>query len=110
MLQSVKDTVMPVVKGCVGDRLITVLRDTCCSGAVIRKELVLDAQKSGQIQSCLLADGSYVDAEVAEVCVHTPYYTGTVVAWCVGSPSYDLILSTWFTPRTKHFCTYQMTW
>ena len=92
MLQSVKDTVMPVVKGCVGDKVITVLRDTGCSGAVIRKELVLDAQKTGQIQRCLLADGSYVDAEVAEVHVDTPYYTGNVVAWCFDSPSYDLIL------------------
>ena len=45
MLQSVKDTVMSIVKGCVGDKVITVLRDTGCSGAVIRKELVLDAQK-----------------------------------------------------------------
>ena len=92
MLQSVKDTVVPIVQGDVSDNVITVLRDTGCSGAVIRKELVLDAQKSRQNQRCLLEDGSYVDAEVEEVHEDTPYYTGTVVAWYSDSQSYDLIL------------------
>ena len=37
-----KSTIVPVVKGCVGDKVISVLRDTGCSGAVIRKELLLE--------------------------------------------------------------------
>jgi hypothetical protein len=32
---------MPVVKVCVEDRLVTVLRDTGCGGAVIQKDVVL---------------------------------------------------------------------
>ena len=41
MMQSVKGTVMPVVKGCVGDKeVINVLRDAGWSYAVIRKELL----------------------------------------------------------------------
>ena len=41
MLQSVKGTVMPVVKGRVGDKeVINVLRDAGWSYAVIRKELL----------------------------------------------------------------------
>ena len=70
----------------------TVLRDTGCSGAGISKELVLDAQKTGQIQRYLLTDGSYVDTEVAEVRLDTPNYIGTVVAWCVDLQSFDLVL------------------
>ena len=42
ILQSPKGTVVPVVKGRVGDKVISVLRDTGCSGAVNRKELLLD--------------------------------------------------------------------
>lgn len=35
---------MPVVKECIGDKLVTVPRDTECRGAVIRKELVTEEQ------------------------------------------------------------------
>lgn len=35
---------MPVVKECIGDKLVTVPRDTECHGAVIRKELVTEEQ------------------------------------------------------------------
>lgn len=55
---------MPVLKGCVSDRLVTVLRDTGCSGSVIRKELVSEYQKTGRIHRCVLADGSTVNAEI----------------------------------------------
>ena len=46
---------IPPFFGCVGDKVITVLRDTGCSGAVIRKELILDAQMTGQIQRCFFS-------------------------------------------------------
>ena len=89
---TVTDSKMPIVKGCVGDRLVTVLRDTGCSGAVIRKDLVLSNQITGKNQQCILADGSIKCADVAEVDVDTPYFTGTVKAWCFDTPLYDLIL------------------
>lgn len=88
----IPETVMPIVKGCVGDKIVNVLRDTGCGGVVIRKNLVKPEQMTGQIQKCVLADGSVVDADVAEVEVDSPYYSGTVVAWCFENPSYDLIL------------------
>ncbi|XP_065934236.1 uncharacterized protein [Magallana gigas] len=86
------ETEMPVVKGCVGNRLVTVLRDTGCSGAVIRRELVNDDQLTGTSQRCKLADGRIIDSDVARIDVDTPYFTGSVDAWCFDSPSYDLIL------------------
>ncbi|XP_052717957.1 uncharacterized protein LOC128190087 [Crassostrea angulata] len=86
------ETEMPVVKGCVGNKLVTVLRDTGCSGAVIRRELVNDDQLTGTSQRCKLADGRIIDSDVARIGVDTPYFTGSVDAWCFDSPSYDLIL------------------
>lgn len=83
---------MPIVKGCIGDRIINVLRDTGCSRAVIRRNLVKPDQMKGQNQKCILADGRVVEADLAEVEIDTPYYTGTVIAWCFDNPSYDLIL------------------
>lgn len=61
---------------------MNVLRDTGCGGVVIRKNLEKPEQMTGQIQKCVLADGSVVDADLAEVEVDPPYYTGIVVAWC----------------------------
>ena len=39
---------MPVTKGYVGDKQVSVLRDSGCSGAVIRKSLVLPQQMTGK--------------------------------------------------------------
>nr|XP_034316846.1 uncharacterized protein LOC117686231 [Crassostrea gigas] len=86
------ETEMLVVKGCVGNKLVTVLRDTGCSGAVIRRELVNDDQLTGTSQRCKLADGRIIDSDVARIDVDTPYFTGSVDAWCFDSPLYDLIL------------------
>lgn len=86
------ETNMPIVKGCIGGRIINVLRDTGCSRAVIRRDLVEPDQMTGQNQKCILADERVVDADLAEVEVDTPYYTGTVIAWCFDNLSYDLIL------------------
>lgn len=83
---------MPIVKGCIGDRPINVLRDTGCSRAVIRRDLIKPDQMTGQNQKCILADGRVVEADLAEVEIDTPNYTGTVVTWCFVNESYDLIL------------------
>lgn len=40
----IPETVMPIVKGCVGDKIVNVLRDTGCGGVVIRKNLVKPEQ------------------------------------------------------------------
>uniref|UniRef100_A0A8W8J3E4 Uncharacterized protein n=1 Tax=Magallana gigas TaxID=29159 RepID=A0A8W8J3E4_MAGGI len=65
-----------------------------CSGAVIRRELVNDDQLTGPSQRCKLADGRIIDSDVARIDVDTPYFTGSVDAWCFDLPSYDLILVT----------------
>lgn len=86
------ETNMPIVKGCIGDRIINVLRDTSCSRAVIRRDLVVLDQMTGQNQKYILANGNVVEVDLAEVEIDTPYYIGTVIAWCFDNPSYDLIL------------------
>ena len=86
------DDNMPVVKGCVGEELVTVLRDTGCSGAVVRHGLVKANQMTGQLQRCTLADGSIIEVPVANIYVDTPYYKGPVKAWCMKNPAYDFIL------------------
>jgi hypothetical protein len=89
---TISETNMPVVKGCIGNKVVNVLRDTGCSRAAIRRDLVKPEQMTGQKQKCLLADDGVVKADVAKIEVDTPYFTGNVMDWCFDNPHYDLIL------------------
>ena len=83
---------MPVVQGVLNGKVVTVLRDTGCSSAVVRQELVKDEQLTGRIQRCILIDGTVRCAPVAEILVDSPYFKGRIEALCMSKPNYDLIL------------------
>ncbi|XP_033099549.1 uncharacterized protein LOC117103147 [Anneissia japonica] len=83
---------MPVVSGRVGSVHVTVLRDSGCSGVLIRRALVSDGQLTGEIKTCVLIDGTIRDSPVAIIDVDTPYFAGRVEALCMEQPIYDLIL------------------
>ena len=69
------------------------LRDTGCSGIVIRNCTVADGSFIvGKEQVCVLADGSKVTVPVAEVYIDSPYLKGRYEAQCMGNPVYDLIV------------------
>ena len=42
---------MPVMKGGVGENSVDVLRDTACSGIVVKKDLVSEDQFTGKVNS-----------------------------------------------------------
>ena len=83
---------MPVVQGVLNGKLVTVLGDTGCSSAVIRKELVKDEQLTGRIQRCILIDWAVRSAPVANIFIDSPYLKGMIEALCMSKPIYDLIL------------------
>ena len=84
---------MPISAGYVEGKPVTVLRDTGCSGIVVRKSMVSeDRIIRNKIQTCILADGSTIRVPVATVFVDTPYISGTFEAWCMTNPVYDLII------------------
>jgi len=49
---------MPVVKGKIGDKTVDVLRDTGCSGIVVKKELVSEGQYTADFNCMLLIDNT----------------------------------------------------
>ncbi|KAJ8026833.1 hypothetical protein HOLleu_31783 [Holothuria leucospilota] len=67
---------MPVSSGFIGDREVSVLRDSGCSTIVIRRSLVGDEQLTGNVRKCILLDGTVRDVPEALVCVDTPFYIG----------------------------------
>ncbi len=85
---------MPFVKGRVGKKTVDVLRDTGCSGIVVKKELVLKEQYTGDFNCMLLIDNTVRKVPIAKITVDTPYLSGEVEAQCLPNAIYDLIVGT----------------
>ena len=83
---------LPVKSGYVGSTLVEVLRDTGCSGIVVKKRLVKDSQYTGEYASITLVDNSVRRVPIALISVDTPYLTGKVKAHCLPDAVFDLII------------------
>jgi len=92
--QSTVQLIMPLSTGYVDGNLMTVLRDTLCSGIVVRRNKIRDENLTGKMQTCVLADRTKVNAPVANICIDTPCLIGTYEDRCMESPIhvYDLII------------------
>ena len=75
-----------------GDKLVQVLRDTGCSSAAIKSDLVRPEQLTGDVHLCRLIDGTLRRFPIARVKVDTSYLTGEIEALCIRDPIYDLII------------------
>lgn len=64
---------MPVLSGYVGDNFVKVLRDSGCSGVVVKRELVKDSELTGKIQKCVLIDDKIHQVEEALIDRDTPF-------------------------------------
>ena len=83
---------MPVLKGRVGEKTVNVLRDTGCSGVVVKKDLVGEDEFTGDFNVMLLIDNKARKVPIARNYVETPYLKGHVEAQCLSDPIYDLII------------------
>ena len=83
---------MPVMYGYVGERKVSVLRDSGCNSAIIKETLVQNEQLKNYTQTCVLADGTVRNFPVACVKVDTPYFTGGIEVLCMANPVYDLVI------------------
>jgi hypothetical protein len=83
---------MPVCIGEVEGQSVQVLRDTGCSGVIVRKSLVHEDRLTSETQTCVMADSRVVTIPVAWITIKTPFYSGTVRAACMDTPLVDLIL------------------
>ena len=81
---------MPVVKGRVGEKCVDVLRDTGCSGIVVKKDLVSEDQFTGDFNVMLLIDNTARKVPIAKIDINTPYLKGQVEAQCLLDAIYDL--------------------
>ena len=87
-IQKNMPTIYGRVPGC--DRDVLVLRDTGCSGAVIRQSLCKPEEFTGETQACLLMDGTICESPVVIKMIDTPYYSGKVRGIAMPCPVYDV--------------------
>ena len=81
---------MQISAGYVNNVPVTVLRNTGCSGIVVRRSKVKEENLiEGKNQTCVLADGSRIKVPVF---ITTPFLKGQYEVWCMDNPVYDLIV------------------
>ena len=83
---------MPTSIGMVGNKSVTVLRDTGCSGVILKRELVAEEQLTGKVGYIMAVARTLLKAPFANVEISMPYYSGKVEALCLRDPLYQLII------------------
>ena len=90
--RKLKITYLCCLSGKVGDKKVKVLRDTGCSGVIIRRELVDEADFTEEMGHIMTVNCTIKRGLMAKVEVDTPIYVGTVEAMCLQNPFFDLII------------------
>ena len=81
---------LPTVVGTVNLKEIRVLRDTGCTGIVVRRDLVSDEQMLGKELDVTLFNESKLKYPVARISVECPFFNGITEALCMHDTLYDL--------------------
>ena len=76
---------MPIVEGRVGNTKVQTLRDTGCSGVIIKQQFVREDQYTREYGFIQLVNNTIRIVPIAHVEIDTPYLLGTVEA-CVYKP------------------------
>ena len=83
---------LPITEGYVGDKKVKVLRDTGCTGVVVRRSLVDESQLNGVSSDVRLIDDTLRTFPTAVIEVNCPFFTGKTTALCMDNPIHDLII------------------
>ncbi|CAN8008626.1 unnamed protein product [Ixodes pacificus] len=84
---------MPVVRGLLNQRPVSVLRDTGSNTVIVRSSLVEDANLTGKTGVVILVNGAPLQLPEARVKLCSPYFTGDLSARhmrCMDAPLYDV--------------------
>jgi hypothetical protein len=81
-----------VIGKLVGHGLVRVVRDTGCTGVIVREDLCPRDSFTGDSGSCTMIDGSVKVAPIVMVQLDTPFFKGRVRAIAMSSPIFDVIV------------------
>ena len=68
------------------------MRDTGCTGVVVRRSLVSDGQMLDKQSSVTLINNYKQRCPVAGINIDSPFFRGTTDALCIDDPAHDLVI------------------
>ena len=83
---------LPTAQGTVNGKKVIALRDTGCTGCVVRMSLVSSDQLLGKESDVTLIDESTQRYPLAMVEIDCPFFTGKTEALCMDDTVYDLVI------------------
>ena len=83
---------LPLMKGLIGDQVVTVLRDIGSTGVMVKADLVHPSQFTGRNKKLMMVNSRLEEFPVAGIQVDTPVFSGYVQALCLPNPIYDLVI------------------
>ena len=83
---------LPTAVGTVNGKEVRVLRDTGCTGVVVRRSLVSDGQMLNKQSGVTLINNYKQRCPVARINIDCPFFRGTTDALCIDDPSHDLVI------------------
>lgn len=83
---------LEVFNGRIGNNNVETLRDTGCTGVVVRKRFVKDEEMTGEYIGVSCIHGSCQQTPVANINIDTPFFKGQVKAQVLENPVCDLII------------------
>ena len=83
---------LPTAIGTVNGKEIRVLRDTGCTGVVVRRSLVSDGQMLNKQSGMTLINNYKQRCPMARINIDCPFFRGTTDALCIDDPAHDLVI------------------
>ena len=83
---------LPTAIGTVNGKEVRVLRDTGCTGVVIRRSLVSDGQMLNKQSGVTLINNYNQRCPMARINIDCPFFRGTTDALCIDDPAHDLVI------------------
>ena len=83
---------LPTAIGTVNGKEIRVLRDTGCTGVVVRRSLVSDGQMLNKQSGVTLINNYKQRCPMARINIDSPFFRGSTDALCIDDPAYDLVI------------------
>ena len=83
---------LPTAVGAVNGKEVRVLRDTGCTGVIVKRNLVSENQFIGKECGVTLINDSQHKCPVARINIDCPFFKGTTDALCIDDPAHDLVI------------------
>ena len=83
---------LPTAVGTVNGKEVRVLRDTGCTGVVVRRSLVSDGHMLNKQSGVTLINNYKQRCPMARINIDCPFFKGSTDALCIDDPAHDLVI------------------